>query len=113
MKPYQVLPGSVIYFHQEPFKRVIKASKVTNTGMSMVNKMPEWCNRFAIAQKLSGTVQLCLDTAILNKAFTRPIHRGTVLNDVLHKLANAHHMALIDAGSEYHKLKLDKRNHDT
>ena len=46
----------------------------------------------------------------LNEALITPVHRGPTLNDSLPKLNNAQFLSLIDAGSGYHKLKLNERS---
>ena len=45
--------------------------------------MTQWCNSIVMVLKLNGTVQLCLDTAILSQALIRPTHRDPTLNDIL------------------------------
>ena len=51
---------------------------------------------------------LCLGPLGLNQTLIRPVHRGPTIDDILPKLRNAHHMAIINASSGYHNLKLDK-----
>ena len=60
--------------------------------------------------KANSKVWLCLDPAQLNHALIRPIHRAPTLNDILPKLNNVQYMSIINAGSSYHNLKLDKQS---
>ena len=75
-----------------------------------VDEMAEWCNSFVLVPKTNGKVQLCLDPAQLNQALIRLIHRGPTLNDILPRLNNMQYMSIIDVGSGYHSLKLDKQS---
>ena len=52
----------------------------------------------------------CLDTGRLNQAVTRPIHRGSTLNDIIPRLATVHYMIINESSSGYHNLKLDKKS---
>ena len=66
-------------------------------------------NSFVIVLKPNGTVCQCLDPTRLNQTFIRPVHRGPTINDILPKLTYTCYMIIIDAGSGYHNLKLDKK----
>ena len=85
--PYQVPPRCVAYALQKSFKheleRLQKQDIITPLG---VGEISEWCNSFVLVPKTNGKVRLCLDPAWLNQAFIRSIHRGPILNDILHKL---------------------------
>ena len=45
----------------------------------------------------------------LNQALIRPIHSGPTLNDIFPNPIKACYMTIIDASSDYHNLKLDKK----
>ena len=59
--------------------------------------------------KANGKVRVCLDQARLNKVLTRPVPRGSTLNDILLRLAGMKYISLIDESSDYHILQLDKK----
>ena len=64
-----------------------------------VDEASEWCNSFVLVPKANGKVRLCLDSAWLNQALIRPVHRDPTLNDILPKLNNVQYMSIIDANS--------------
>ena len=53
---------------------------------------------------MNGKVQLYLDPARLNKVLIRPVHRGLILNDILHILAGVKDLTLTDASLGYNNL---------
>ena len=75
-----------------------------------VYKTTKWCNSFVIVHRLKGMVHLCLNPAQLNKALTRPIHRGPTINNIFPTLSNQHYLTLIDASSGYHILNLNRKS---
>ena len=74
-----------------------------------VDKTVEWCNSFVLVPKANGKVRLCLNQVRLNQALIRPIHRGTMLNDILPKCNNLEYMSIIDVSLGYHNFKLDNK----
>ena len=75
-----------------------------------VNETEEWCNSFVLVPKSNGKVRLCLYLARLNQALLWPVHSGPTLNDLFSKLDNVKYLALLNAGSGYHNLKLDEKS---
>ena len=75
-----------------------------------MNETSERCSSFVMVPKVNSKVRFCLDSTRLNKAFTRPVHKNSTLNDILQKLAGKKYLTLIDASLGYHNLKLDKRS---
>ena len=98
------------YALQKPFKEELehlqKLDIITPLG---VDEMAEWCNSFVLVPKANGKVRLCLDLARLNQALIRPIHRGHMLNNILHRLNNVKYMSIIDLSLGYHNLQLDTK----
>ena len=74
--------------------------------------MVKWCKILITVPELKSTLHLCLEPKRLNQALITPEHRWPMLNDILPKLRNACNIAIIDAGSRYHDLNLNK-NHYT
>ena len=74
------------------------------------DKTAEWCNSFVLVPKANGKVRFCLDLTRLNQVLIRPIHRGSMLNDILPKLNNVQYMSIIDVSSGYHNLKLNDKS---
>ena len=87
-----------------------KATRTTDIGTLSVDEPEEWWNSFVIVPKPNSTVFLCLDPMRLNQALTRPVHRGSTINDILPKLTNTYYMTLIDSSGGYHNLKHDKKS---
>ena len=112
-KPCQVPPRHVAYTLHKPFeeelKRLQKQDIIAPLG---IDETSEWCNSFVLVLKENGKVKLCLDTAQLNQALIRLIHRGSSINNILPKLNNAKYLSLIDVSSGYHNLKLDDKSSD-
>ena len=79
------------------------------TAQLSIDETTEWCNIFVLVPKLNGKVRPCLDSARLNHALIRLVHRGLTLNGIFPKLNNVQYLTLIDASSGYHNLKLDER----
>ena len=69
-----------------------------------IDETSEWCNNFVLVPMVNSKVILCLDPARLDKALTRPIHRGLMLIDTLPRLADMKNLILIDVNSSYHNL---------
>ena len=109
-KPYQAPPRHVAYALQKNIQRHMDRLQRMDITMPLgVDEMAEWCNSFVLVPKANGKVRLCLDTAWLNHALIRLIHRGPTLNDILPKLHNVKFMSIIDASSGYHNLKSDEK----
>ena len=110
-KPYQAPPRHVAYALQKPVKEKLRCLQemdiITPLG---VDETSEWCKSFVLVPKSNGKVRLCLDPAQLNQALIRPVHRGLTLNDILPRLNNIQYMSILDTGSGYHNLKLDKQS---
>ena len=110
-KPYQVPPRHVAYVIKKRFKEELdwlqKIDIITPLG---IDETAEWCNSFVLAPKTNGEVRLCLDPVRLNQALIRPIHTGSMWNDILLKLNNVQYMSIIDVSSGYHNLKLDNKS---
>ena len=110
-KPYQVPPRCVAYALQKPFKEELeclqKVDIITPPGL---DEMVEWCNSFVLVPKADSKVRLCLDPAQLNQALIRPIHRGPILNDILHRLNNVKYMSFVNVSLGYHNLQLDTQS---
>ena len=75
-----------------------------------MDETSEWSNSFILLPEANGKVRLYLDLARLNKALTKPVHRGPTLNDILPRLAGVKYLTLTDANSGYHSLNLDRRS---
>ena len=99
------------YAPQKPFKKELEwfqeQAIITPLG---VDDTAEWCNSFVMVPIPNGIVRLCLDLTRLNQALIRLVHRGSTLNHILPNLNNVQYLSLIDGGSDYHNLKLDKRS---
>ena len=109
-KPYQAPPRHVAYMLQEPFKEELRYLQEMDIIMVLgIDETTEWCSSFVLVPKANSKVRLCLDPARLNQAFIRPVHRGSILNNILPKLNNVQYMSITDASSGYHNLKLDKQ----
>ena len=68
------------------------------------------CSSFVVVPKLKGKIRVCLDTARLNQALIRLVHRGPTVDDMFPHLMHPNYLTLIDASSNHHNLKLDKRS---
>ena len=92
-QPYQVLPRRIVYVLQDPLKEALiilkKLQIIVPVGM---DKILELCNSFVLVPKANGTVQLCLELTMCNKAIVRPVHRGPTLNDILPRLAGVEYL---------------------
>ena len=111
MKPYQLPPRCVAYVLLEPFKKELERLQEHQILSPLnVDEMAEWYTRFVTVSKPSGTVQLCLNPVSCSQVLIRPIHRGQTLNCILLKQTNACKMTIIDAGSSYHRLNIDKNS---
>ena len=110
-KPYQAAPRPIAYVLQKPFKEELKRLQQQDiTTLLGMDEMAEWCNSYDLVPKPNGKLRLCLDLAKLNHALTRPVHRGSTLNEIFPKLNNLKYVSLIDVSPGYHNIKLDKRS---
>ena len=104
--PYKAPPKRVVYVLQNPLKEELEQ----NIVLLCDGKTSECYNNFVLVPKVNGKVRLCLDAAQINKALTRPIHRGPTLNDILSRLKALNYLMLIDTSSRYLNLKLNEKS---
>ena len=91
----------------EDLERLQKQQIIVPLGM---NETLEWCISFILVSKANGKVQLCLDTARLNKALIRLLQRVPTLNNILLRLEGIIYLSLFNAGSGFHNLQLNKKS---
>ena len=56
---------------------------------------PEWLNSFVVVKKPNGNLRVCLDPTNLNKHIIRPVCNMYTLEDILHRLKDATHFAVL------------------
>ena len=109
--PYKAPPRRVVYALQESLKEDLDWLQKQQIIVPLaVDETSEWCNSFVLVPKANGKVQLCLETARLNKALMRPVHRGPTLNDILLRLVDVKYLTVTDTSSGYHILNLEEQS---
>ena len=83
----------------DPFQTMLDRQYKEGIVIPLCIDESEWCNSFVTIQKPSGTHSLCIDKARLNKIIMRPIHRSTVVNDLLQRLLRARCFSIIKVKS--------------
>ena len=97
-KPYKHHQDVWKMHHKDHLKELKRLQEQEILGPLEVNETTKWCNGFIIIPKANGTLHLCLNPVKLNQGLIRPIHRGSTLNYMLHKLTNTCYITMIDAG---------------
>ena len=78
----------------------------------IISKVPtgqptEWLSNLIYARKSNGKLRVCLDPRDLNANIKRTYHRAPTVEEITHKLADAHIFSKLDAKNCYWSLVLD------
>ena len=78
----------------------------------IISKVPtgqptEWLSNLVYARKSNGKLRVCLDPRDLNANIKRTYHRAPTVEEITHKLADAHIFSKLDAKNGYWSLVLD------
>ena len=108
-KPVKHPPRSVPLGMQSAYKaeldRLVKESIITE-----VHEHTEWINSIVPVMKEDGSLRLCLDPKVLNKAIERDQWYARTLDDILPELAQSKYFTVKDEKSGFCHILLDLRS---
>ena len=84
---------------------MVQQGILTKVTQSM--ETPEWLNSFVVVTKPNGNLHVFLDLTDLNKHIIRPVCNMHTLEDIIDRLKNATHFAILDSTKSFFHVPLD------